>query len=434
MKFLRNLHFRFRGIRVYALVGKSGTGKSFRARLVAEKNGIDLMIDDGLLIRGQKILAGRSAKRENNYLTAVKTALFSDKDHRKEVLAALEREHFKRILVIGTSDRMVARIVKTLNLPPPVKTINIEEIATADEIASAIQMRQTQGRHVIPVPSIEVKRNHSGFMTESLKVFLRRGVGLLRPQKVYEKSVVRPEFSRKGSVSISEAALGQMILHCVEEFGIQADVRKVQVRSEPGGYRLNLTLDVPFGEEMASSVNGLQTYIVESIERFTGVMIEEMNIVIDSISERQRRQYAERKHREEGAQRDKHRDRHARTKNVASSDRRESTERGALSETDLIKPGEEKPDAQNRANRRRKKSHRARKSTDRETQGEKEEAVADGLDTAFIQKGGELSAHKKLQEKPRAKSPDSPPDPRSNAQSNQSPEKRRQSRRRADSR
>ena len=289
MRMFRNLQFRFRGIRVFALVGKSGTGKSFRARLVAEKHGIDLTIDDGLLIRGQRILAGRSAKRENNYLTAVKTALFSDKEHRREVLAALEREHFKRILIIGTSEKMVSRIVKTLNLPQPIKTISIEEIATADEIASAIHMRQSQGRHVIPVPSIEVKRNHSGFVTESLKVFLRRGVGLLRRQKVYEKSVVRPEFSRKGSVSISEAALGQMILHCVDEFGIQAEVRKVQVRNEPGGYRLKLVLDVPFGQEMVSPVHELQSYIVDSIERYTGVIIEEMNIVIDSISERQRK-------------------------------------------------------------------------------------------------------------------------------------------------
>ncbi len=299
MKIFRTLQFRFRGIEVYALVGKSGTGKSFRARLVAEKHGIDLTIDDGLLIRGQKILAGRSAKRENNYLTAVKTALFTDKEHRREVLKALEREHFKRILILGTSEKMISRIVKTLELPPPVKTISIEEVATADEIASAIQMRETQGRHVIPVPSIEVKRNHSGFMTESLKVFLRKGVGLFRRQKVYEKSVVRPEFSHKGSVSISEAALGQMILHCVEEYGINADVRKVRVRSEPGGYRLKLTLDVPFGQEMASPIHELQSYIVESIERYTGVIIEEMNIVIETISERQKRKQREKQRAKE---------------------------------------------------------------------------------------------------------------------------------------
>jgi len=51
-------------ILIYALVGKAGSGKSFRARLVAEKHQIDLIIDDGLLIRDHRILAGKSAKRE----------------------------------------------------------------------------------------------------------------------------------------------------------------------------------------------------------------------------------------------------------------------------------------------------------------------------------------------------------------------------------
>ncbi|MFW6368287.1 MAG: hypothetical protein ACOCZ9_00995 [Spirochaetota bacterium] len=320
MKIFRTLQFRFRGVEVYALVGKSGTGKSFRARLVAEKHGIDLMIDDGLVIRGRKILAGRSAKRENNYLTAVKTALFTDKEHRRQVLKAIEREHFRRILILGTSEKMIDRIVKTLNLPPPVKTIAIEEVATAEEIASAIHMRRTQGRHVIPVPSIEVKRNHSGFMTESLKVFLRKGVGFFRRQKVYEKSVVRPEFSHKGSVSISEAALGQMILHCVEEYGINADVRKVRVRSEPSGYRLKLTLDIPFGEEMASPIHELQSYIVESIERYTGVIIEEMNIVIESVSERQRRKLREKQREKEATTAEKDRARKPATRGKRKSE------------------------------------------------------------------------------------------------------------------
>ena len=61
---LRPFKGKFKKVRVYALVGDSGTGKSFRARLVAEKYDIDLIIDDGLLIRDSQILAGKSAKRE----------------------------------------------------------------------------------------------------------------------------------------------------------------------------------------------------------------------------------------------------------------------------------------------------------------------------------------------------------------------------------
>ena len=57
----RSVLWTLRGVQVTALVGKSGTGKSFRAQLIAQKYNIDVIVDDGLLIHGQKILAGRSA-------------------------------------------------------------------------------------------------------------------------------------------------------------------------------------------------------------------------------------------------------------------------------------------------------------------------------------------------------------------------------------
>ena len=37
-------------IRVYAFVGPSGTGKSYRAQMVANENNINYIIDDGLFI------------------------------------------------------------------------------------------------------------------------------------------------------------------------------------------------------------------------------------------------------------------------------------------------------------------------------------------------------------------------------------------------
>ena len=47
---------------VVAFVGPSGTGKSHHAIGVAFDNRCDAIIDDGLLIKGTKILAGTSAK------------------------------------------------------------------------------------------------------------------------------------------------------------------------------------------------------------------------------------------------------------------------------------------------------------------------------------------------------------------------------------
>ena len=119
-----------KGVRVYALVGESGTGKSFRAKLVAQKYGIEMIIDDGLLIGGDAIIAGKSAKKEQVYMTAVKTALFHEKAHRDDVARALDHERFRKILVIGTSDRMVRKICERLQIPHPGKIIKIEDIAS----------------------------------------------------------------------------------------------------------------------------------------------------------------------------------------------------------------------------------------------------------------------------------------------------------------
>ena len=84
-KILNHIINFFKGITVYALVGESGTGKSFRAKLLAQKFGLEAIIDDGLLIMDDKILAGHSAKREKTFLAAVRVALFDDKDHRDAI-------------------------------------------------------------------------------------------------------------------------------------------------------------------------------------------------------------------------------------------------------------------------------------------------------------------------------------------------------------
>ncbi|MBA7538592.1 hypothetical protein ES705_30869 [subsurface metagenome] len=161
----------FKGIQVFALVGKSGTGKSFRARLIAEKHGIDLIIDDGLLIRDNKILAGRTSKREKGVLPAIRTALFTDPEHVLDVKQALKKEKFKRILIVGTSDKMAKKIARQLKLPYPAKIITIEEIATQEEIEAATRSRNSEGKHIIPVPAIEVKRNYPHIFFDSVKVF-----------------------------------------------------------------------------------------------------------------------------------------------------------------------------------------------------------------------------------------------------------------------
>ncbi|MGP1508852.1 MAG: hypothetical protein ACTTJW_08265, partial [Sphaerochaeta sp.] len=170
--FLTNL--KHQTVKVYALVGRSGTGKSFRAQLVADKYHIPLIVDDGLLIRNDKIVAGKSAKQESNFLTAVKRALFQDTEHLKEVLNALHTERYSKILIIGTSEKMISKIALRLNLPEPAQIIHIEDIATKDEIDTAMRVRYSEGKHVIPVSPLQITRNYPTIVYDSIRVGLQK--------------------------------------------------------------------------------------------------------------------------------------------------------------------------------------------------------------------------------------------------------------------
>ena len=277
--------FSIKRIKVFALVGESGTGKSFRAQLVAQKYEIDYIIDDGLLIKDNRILAGHSAKKEKTFLAAVKVALFDEKAHRDEVARKLQGEKTKKILLLATSDKMAYKIAARLQLPVPDKIIRIEDVSSQKDIEKAIRTRRIEGKHVIPVPSIEVKRSYPNIFYKAIKIFKqKKGPAVLGSSpSVHEKSVVRPEYSKRGKVIISEAALSQMVIHCVDEFNQNVRIKKIVVRDDEMGYRLVITIDVPYGIQLGGNIHELQQYIIENIERYTGIFIEEVNIIIDKI-------------------------------------------------------------------------------------------------------------------------------------------------------
>ncbi len=282
-KIFSRFRWKVKRIHVYALVGKTGTGKSFRARLVTDKHNINLVVDDGLLIRDHRILAGKSAKREKSRVTAIKRAIFDKPDHASEVRKALEKEKFKSILIIGISDKMITRIVERLNLPAPDETIYIEDIATEEDITKAKYHRRNEGKHVIPVPMIEVRKDPAPHIIDSIKFFLKSHPLLFWKRRVIEKTIVQPPFTRRGRLSISEAALSQMIMHCVQEFSNELAIKKIIIDTIPNGYCIEIKLILPFGLSLPDNMSMLQEYIVTNIERFSGIHIESLDLTVDQI-------------------------------------------------------------------------------------------------------------------------------------------------------
>ena len=59
----------FENIKVYAFVGPSGTGKSYRAQMVASERNIEdvhFIIDDGLLINDNRVVSRRISQKSIN--------------------------------------------------------------------------------------------------------------------------------------------------------------------------------------------------------------------------------------------------------------------------------------------------------------------------------------------------------------------------------
>ncbi|MFU8847717.1 MAG: hypothetical protein ACNA77_03245 [Opitutales bacterium] len=266
---------------VFALVGKAGTGKSFRARLVADTHGIPAIIDDGLLIHEGKIIAGRSAKEKAHFIAAVKTAMFNDPEQRETMVRALAEAQFPKVLLLGTSDRMILRNCLTLGLPEPSKIIRIEEIASKEKIAEAIRQRKTKGQHVIPLPVVEVKQAYPKLVAHAIKVWFDHVVH----RKQYDKTVVRPGYQRKGEVTISESALVQMILHCVREKVPSLELQRVRIKQRLDGYDIKMNLSLAYGIQAAHSCQELHDYTIRKIEEFAGITISRLTLHIESIRE-----------------------------------------------------------------------------------------------------------------------------------------------------
>ena len=182
-------------IAVIAFVGPSGTGKSTRAIRVARENNINYIIDDGLLINGSRIVTGTSAKKAPTKMESVRQAIFIDETRSSVMRRALVECMPKALMILGTSDSMLSKICTNLWLNQPSMLIRIEDVSTEEERRIARSTRLTEGMHTIPVPSMEVKHEFSGYFSDPLSKLRQRfdrerGVAPMAQDS--DRTVVRP--------------------------------------------------------------------------------------------------------------------------------------------------------------------------------------------------------------------------------------------------
>lgn len=270
---------------IIALVGASGTGKSHRALVVAHEHNIDTIIDDGLLIKDSKIIAGRSAKSEASKIMAVRRAIFMEEAHAQEVGDVIKSVEPKRILVLGTSINMINKIIKALGLPNYSKIIMIEDIATPAEIDKARESRLKEGKHVIPVPTIELKPHFSGYLIDPLEIFFKKPKS--RRRKIGEKSIVRPIFSYYGKLLISDAAISTIVDYVTTTDPLISRASQIHVKNshdDEKGISINLDVTVKYGTSLWDVAYQAQHRIKEMVEHMTGLLVKEVNVSVKRLS------------------------------------------------------------------------------------------------------------------------------------------------------
>lgn len=260
-------------MKVYALVGQSGTGKSYKALMVAKDKKTEYIIDDGLLIGGTRVIAGKSAKKEDTKLAAVRRALFKDEEHKDSIKTAINDLKPDSILVLGTSLKMIEQIIEALELPYPCEIININDISTDGEIDKAIKSRRKDGKHVIPVPSVEIKKDFSGYFIDSLKIFRKKE----KTTDMTEKTIIRPTFSYLGRYEISKSALIQVVeIAALKIEGVEK-VKKVRIDAIDEGVTVNVELVLSLTKRLDLILTDVQKEVTKRLEYSTGLNVVEIN-------------------------------------------------------------------------------------------------------------------------------------------------------------
>jgi len=264
-------------MKVYAFVGPSGTGKSHHAQRVALDNGIDYIIDDAILIHKNKVVAGKSAKTEPTKIGSVKSAIFSDTTKCEIMRRAIKSSKPDKILILGTSDGMVEKIAENLKLPKICKTIYIHEVATEEEMAEAKRMRTVEGKHVVPVPTLEIKEQFSGYFMDPLKIFEKKD------KKYHEKSIIRPTFSYLGNFYISDKVIKDIITYCTKDITGITRLIRVNIEKFIDGINIYLDINVQYGYSIPKVSKILQDTVTRDVVYATGINIFGINVRIKGI-------------------------------------------------------------------------------------------------------------------------------------------------------
>ena len=252
-----------------------GTGKSYRAQKIAYDNNIETIIDDGLLIKGSRVIEGVSAKTAKTKVQTVKAALFSTEKEQERIRNSIKKERVKRKQ-------------ENLKLPKIEKTIYIQDVSTKEEMEEAVRIRRTEGKHIVPVPTFEIKKDFSGILLDPFRI-LSRGRKKNKKNKKenagVERSVIRPVFSYFGKYTIKDKVFKDIIrLVCDRIKGItEISTIRIDKAQNSNDIEISMNMEIAYGYNISEMAEEMKIQSKKELEYMTSVNISMVNVKIVKI-------------------------------------------------------------------------------------------------------------------------------------------------------
>ena len=177
---------------------------------------------------------------------------------------------------------MVEKIAVNLEIPKPEKIIYINDVATEEEMEKAKRVRQTQGKHVIPVPTFEIKKDFSGYLLDPLQIFKTNGKG--NKPYIAEKSIIRPTFSYLGNFTISDNVFKQIIEYLVIKNEAIYRISRIRVNNYDEGPEIYMEVILNYGFNIVEELQKLKLKIIKEIERLTSMNVQTIEVLAKGLN------------------------------------------------------------------------------------------------------------------------------------------------------
>jgi uncharacterized alkaline shock family protein YloU len=171
--------------------------------------------------------------------------------------------------------------------------VDIGDITTEEEREQAHKKRYELGGHIIPAPTVQIKKDFSGYFVHPLKSLrdfsedVWKGIDPFTERDIRrpfaERTVVRPTYSYLGAFSVSDHAITDIVNIVAEGFPEVASVEHAFVRVRADGVIIETEVVMNYGFIVTEAARRLQARIAERTEEMTAMNIIAVDIEIKGL-------------------------------------------------------------------------------------------------------------------------------------------------------